>query len=73
MSIASTAARTRHTTRQFIVMLRTLEDAVTHVVSVDTDWGVTAAVEPWTRVPVTPLLVLTAWAVIDRVTPDIHR
>ena len=54
-------------------MLWTLHHAVTHMVSVDADLRVTAAVEPWARVPITPLLVLMARTIIDSVTPDVNR
>ena len=59
-------------TEPLVVMLRTLRPAVTHLTDVQAGSKETAATEEaGTRVAVTPVLVLTARAVDDAVTPDV--
>ena len=72
--VTSTAPRTRLlVTQQFIVALRTLGDAVTHVVDMETDVGSPAAIVARTRVVVTVRFVLMARTVVDTVAADIDR
>lgn len=73
-AVTSTAPRTRLlVTQQFIVALRTLGDAVTHVVDMETDVGSPAAIVARTRVVVTVRFVLMARTVVDTVAADIDR
>ena len=72
-TLTPTSLWTTDVTQQLIVLQRTLEDAVTQVLRMQTDGRVTTAVEAWTRVAVTLRLVLPARAVIDPVTHNVHR
>ena len=56
-----------------VVLLGTLGQPVTHVVRVETSLHSPTSVETRTRVLITVLLVLTAWAVVHRVTTHEHR
>jgi hypothetical protein len=72
-TLAQTAVRTSVlVTQPLIITLWTLRPAVTHVARVNTDLGVEAAVEAWTRGVLTPSLVLAALAVVA-VTARVQR
>ena len=55
-----------------VVLLRTLGQSVTHVIGVETGLHSPTPVETRTRVLITPLLILTALAVVDPVTSHKH-
>lgn len=60
--------RTSQITEPLVILLQAVENAVAHVVSVQTDPGAAAAVVPGTWQGVTPQLVLTPGAVLHLVT-----
>jgi hypothetical protein len=73
-TLTQTAVRTRVLlTQPLIVTLRTLRPVVTQMVRMNTDLGIEAAVEAWTRGVLTPSLVLAALAVVVAVTARVHR
>ena len=72
-ALTSTFVRTSQATEPLVVLLRAVENAVAHVVSVQTDAGVAAAVVPGTSQGVAPHLVLTPGAVLHPVTAQEHR
>ena len=65
--------RTRLTTQQLVIMLRTQRPVVTHVSHVHTDFGSTTAVETRTGVHVTAVLVLVAGTVVDTIAANKDR
>ena len=73
MSKAHADVRTGEVAEPFVVVLRALRPAVTHVPGVQAHSGSTAAVEAGTGEAGTVLLVLSARTVVHTVTSDVHR
>ena len=72
-SVARAVRGTGRAAVELVVLARALEDAVTHVLRVQTHGGGPAAVEPRTRGAGAARLVLTARTVVHTVTANVHR
>ena len=72
-SLALTVERTDQVTQQLIILVRTLFDAVTHMVRVETHLRVPAPEVSGTGEVMTVQLVHASWTVFDLVTQQVHR
>ena len=72
VSLTHTGMRTGEVAEAFIIMLRTLAPAITHVGRVQTDSGVTTAVKTRARGILALIFILMTMAVIQAVTAQIN-